>query len=114
MAQVTEVVKIRRRVLAEIARMSFNDTLKDNVRNILDTVVTESGPRYRCCIHKERAVLKERIALALSQPVGTVLEVAAENAAEGQIADMPILTVLPEACDQCPIDKFLVTDACRN
>ena len=30
---------------------------------------TESGPRYRCCIHKERAVLKERIALALSQPI---------------------------------------------
>ncbi|QJW49136.1 4Fe-4S binding protein [bacterium BFN5] len=27
---------------------------------------------------------------------------------------MPIVQVMPIACDQCPIDKFLVTNACRN
>jgi hypothetical protein len=56
MSQVTEVVKIRRKVLSEIARMAFEGSLKDNVEDILQTVVTESGPRYRCCVHKERAV----------------------------------------------------------
>ncbi|SDF11443.1 4Fe-4S dicluster domain-containing protein [Sporolituus thermophilus] len=114
MSQVTEVVKIRRKVLAEVARLAFEGKLQDHVEDILHTVVTEEGPRYRCCVHKERAVLKDRINLALSQPINTDLKVAAQNALEGKIADMPFINVLPEACDRCPIDKFIVTDACRN
>ena len=114
MSQVTEVVKIRRKVLTEIARMAYAGTLTEQVDDILKNVVTDEGPRYRCCVHKERAVLKDRVNLALSQPINTNLYVAAESAMKGQIADLPMITVLPEACDQCPIDKFLVTDACRN
>lgn len=114
MAQVTEVAKIRRKVLAEISRLAFQGQLAENIRKIPKTVVTEEGPRYRCCVHKERAVLKDRINMALSQKVGTALERAAEQALAGKIADIPVLSVLPEACDKCPIDKFMVTDACRN
>lgn len=114
MSQVTEVVKLRRKVLTEIARLTFADELIDNISDILNTVVTEDGPRYRCCIHKERAVLQERIKLALSQPANVSLETAAQNALNGSVADMPIVQVMPIACDQCPIDKFLVTNACRN
>ncbi len=114
MSQVTEVVKIRRKVLTEIARMTFDGSLKDNISDILNTVVTEEGPRYRCCVHKERAVLKDRINMALSQPISSNIQEAAQRALNGEIADLPIVNVLPEACDRCPIDKFLVTDACRN
>lgn len=114
MSQVTELVKLRRKVLTEIARMTFTGELTENVNNILQTVVTEDGPRYRCCVHKERAVLQERIKLALSQPAEALLETAAQNAVDGVVADMPILQVIPTACDQCPIDKFIVTNACRN
>lgn len=114
MSQVTELVKLRRKVLTEIARMTFTGELIENVSNILNTVVTEDGPRYRCCIHKERAVLQERIKLALSQPSDIQLEAAAWQAADGVVAEMPIVQVMPTACDQCPIDKFIVTNACRN
>lgn len=114
MSQVTEVVKIRRKVLSEVARMAFEGNLQENVKDILQSVVTESGPRYRCCVHKERAVLKDRVNLALCQPINTNLTVSAENALTQGAADIPIVSVLPEACDQCPIDKFMVTDACRN
>jgi [FeFe] hydrogenase (group B1/B3) len=114
MAQVTEVTKIRRKVLAETARLAFEGKLEERVSEILQTVVTEDGPRYRCCVHKERAVLLDRINMALSQPIGTDLKEAAQNAMKGEIADLPIINVLPEACDKCPIDKFIVTDACRN
>ena len=114
MAQVTEVTKIRRKVLSELARFAYDGTLKENINSIVYSVVTEDGPRYRCCVHKERAVLKDRINLALSQPIFTPLEEAAQNALEGNRADTPVITIMPEACDQCPIDKFLVTDACRN
>ncbi len=114
MSQVTEVVKIRRKVFAELARMTFAGTLEKDVAAILNTVVTEEGPRYRCCVHKERAVLHNRINLALSQPMTSNIFEAASAAVQGKQSNMPVMNVLPEACDQCPIDKFLVTDACRN
>lgn len=113
-SQVTEVIKLRRKVLVEIARLAFSGDLGVNVGSILNTVVTEDGPRYRCCIHKERAVLNERIKLALSQASGLELVEAAQNALNGSVTDMPIVHVMPIACDACPIDKFLVTNACRN
>lgn len=114
MFQLSEVAKLRRKVLAEISRLTFAGRLATDITEILSTVVTEDGPRYRCCVHKERAVLKDRINLALSQPIGTPLDQAAQAALDGQTADLPVMNVLPEACDRCPIDKFLVTDACRN
>lgn len=114
MSQVTEVVKLRRRVLSEISRLAFLGKLEDNIEEMLTSVVTEDGPRYRCCVHKERAVLKERINLVLAQKSGTNLITAAKEASEGNMSELPVINVLPEACDQCPINKFIVTDACRN
>ncbi len=112
--EVSEVTKIRRKVLAEVSRLALEGSLEENVDTILYSVVHENGPRYRCCVHKERAVLKDRINMALSQPIDTPLDEAARRALAGELADLPVVNVLPEACDRCPIDKFLVTDACRN
>jgi len=115
MAQISEVVKIRRKVLSEIARLAFaNDLDKQNIVEVLDQVVHESGPRYRCCVHKERAVLKDRVKFVMAQPLDVGVTEAANSALQGHIADMPIINIMPEACDQCPIDTFFVTNACRN
>ena len=114
MAKVTGIAKIRRNVLSEIARLTYEGKLQAEIKHIPETVVTEDGVRYRCCVHKERAVLKERIKLILSQSFDIDLKVAAKQALAGKMCDMPIINVMPEACDSCPIDKFIVTDACRN
>lgn len=114
MPQITEVVKIRRKVLAELARLTFSGNLEDHVEEILQTISTENGVRYRCCVHKERAILKQRINVALHQPIGTSLKESASNALAGKKAHLPAVNILPEACDKCPIDRMLVTDACRN
>ena len=97
-----------------MARMTYEGTLQEKIDDILETVVTEQGPRYRCCVHKERAVLKERIKISLSQSLDLSLKEAAANALSGEIVGIPIVNVLPEACDRCPIDKFIVTDACSS
>lgn len=114
MAEVTEVVKLRRRVMSELARMAFQGTLAQEAANILTTAVTEDGPRYRCCIYKERAVLKERIKMALNQDLQQHLSQAVAAAMAGKTVSGPVIQVMPVACDRCPIDKFMVTDACRN
>lgn len=115
MSKITEVTKIRRKVLTEIAKLTISGELdKNNIFNIFDSIVTEDGPRYRCCVHKERAIVKDRVKFILAQPVDIGITEAATNALNGQIADMPILNIIPEACDQCPIDTFFITNACRN
>lgn len=113
--QISESVKLHRKVLTEVARQTVNGTLDTDVESILQTVVSEAGPRYRCCIHKERAVLKNRITLAVGRSVEEDIHEATQKALKGEVLkEAAVLTVLPEACDQCPIDKFIVTDACRN
>lgn len=114
LSQATEVVRIRNKVLEEICKMTYEDRLERDIVSVMDIIVSEEGPRYRCCVHKEKAVLRQRINLTLSQALDITQEEAATAALAGNIEEMPLVRVLPEACDQCPIDKYLVTDACRN
>ena len=114
MSQATEVIKLRRKVLVEVARLAYQGELEEKIQSLLTTIVTEKGPRYRCCVHKERAVLEERIKLALHQSLDRSLTEAAKRASEGKKDVMPNMQVMPIACDECPIDKYFVTNACRN
>ena len=113
--ELTEVTNFRREVLTRISRYAWHDELPERIYDMLDQVVTENTTRVRCCVHKERAVLKNRIGMALGLPMGINIVEAAKIALANPMDDtLPIIDVLPEACDQCPIDKFLVTDACRH
>lgn len=113
--ELTEVTKFRRAVLTGLAKFTWLGSLPEHVYDILYSVVTEDSQRVRCCVHKERAVLKNRINMALGLTVDLNIVEAARRALVDPVnKELPIIDVLPEACDQCPIDKFLVTDACRH
>lgn len=113
--ETTQITNFRRSVLKLIAEYIWQDTLPENVPDILYHVVKDEGTRVRCCVHKERAVLKNRIQMALWQPIGTNLIQAAQNAVTGKFdKTLPVMDVLPDACDACPIDKYYVTDVCRH
>lgn len=114
--ELTETAKLRRMVLTSIARFTLNDQLPERIYDILYRgSVTEDSPRYRCCVHKERAVLKNRIDMAFGLKVGINIIDAAKIALVTPVdTTLPILDVLPVACDQCPIDKYMVTNACRH
>ena len=88
--------------------------MPDHVYDILQEV-REDTPRYRCCVYKERAVLKNRIDMALGQECSSnIIEAAKLTLNEPERTDLPIIDVLPAACDQCPIDAYYVTDMCRH
>jgi [FeFe] hydrogenase (group B1/B3) len=52
----------------------------------------------RCCIYKERAILEERIKLAMG----------------GNKANPNVMEVIDIACDECPMGGYNVTDSCRG
>lgn len=111
----TQVAEFRRGVLRHIAEYTWNDCLPDHIYDILYQTVRDNTPRVRCCVHKERAVLKNRIQMALWQPLGENIINAANAALRGDFdVSLPVVDVLPDACDACPIDKYYVTDLCRH
>lgn len=111
----TQVTEFRRGVLRHIAEYTWHDCLPDHIYDILYQTVRDNTPRVRCCVHKERAVLKNRIQMALWQPLGFNIINAANAALNGEFdRSLPVVDVLPDACDACPIDKYYVTDLCRH
>ncbi len=125
---VSEVIKIRRRVLTEIAKLFFNDKLLEEIDSIPRKLVNDGITHYRCCKYKEMAILKERIKLVLGVRLSDfnkdkrLAEFAEEKIAElSMTSPSPdnkkednIISIIEEACDQCSIEKIVVTNACRN
>ena len=54
----TKVQYIKYKVLREVARLSWDDTLLDNIFDIPKSIVPGPEPFVRCCIYKERAIVQ--------------------------------------------------------
>ncbi len=94
----TKVQYLKYQVLREVARHAWNDTLVENVMDIPRTIVPGNKPTMRCCVYKERAILGERVKLAM-----------------GGNKDNPnVIEVIETACDECPMGGYEVTNACRG
>lgn len=112
--EVTATAKLRRMVLEHLARYTWEGRLTDSVYNILEEV-QENTPRYRCCVYKERAVLKNRIQAGFGVQFGlNIIDAAKYTLTQPERKDLPVVDVLPAACDQCPIERYYVSDACRH
>lgn len=112
--ELTAVAQLRRMVLEHLSRYTWNDNLTEHVYDILQEV-TEETPRYRCCVYKERAVLKNRINMALGQECDmNIINASKLTLATPENKTLPVIDVLPAACDQCPIERYFVTDMCRH
>lgn len=94
----TKVQHLKYKVLREVARQAWNDTLLGNVFEIPKMIVPGKTPTMRCCVYKERAILGERVKIAM-----------------GGDKDNPnVIEVIEIACDECPAAGYEVTDSCRG
>ena len=94
----TKVQYLKYKVLREVARLAWEDRLTENVLSIPKTIVPGNTPTMRCCVYKERAILGERVQLAMGQDIST----------------SRVIEVIEIACDECPAAGFEVTDTCRG
>ena len=92
-------------VLLEICRQAFAGDLDEaEVHARARELVSLSSPRVRCCVYKEREVLRQRVRLSLGQMAS---DTAPYNPRQ-------IVQVIDAACDGCSIRKIRVTDNCRK
>ena len=94
----TKVQHLKYKVLREVARESWNGTLMEHVLDIPKTIVPGTEPTMRCCVYKERAILAERVKIAMG----------------GDKENPNVIEVIEIACDECPVGGFEVTNACRG
>lgn len=94
----TKVQYLKYKVLREVARHAWDDTLLEKVVDIPKIIVPGKTPTMRCCVYKERAILSERIKIAMG----------------GNKENPNIIEVIDIACDECPAAGYEVTDSCRG
>ena len=94
----TKVQHLKYKVLREVARQAWAGTLAENAIDIPKTIVPGKVPTMRCCVYKERAILTERVKIAM-----------------GGNKDNPnVIEVIDIACDECPMGGYEVLSACRG
>ena len=94
----TKVQHLKYKVLREVAKQAWNDTLLENVLEIPKTIVPGKTPTMRCCVYKERAILAERVKIAMG----------------GDTDNPNVIEVIDIACDECPAAGYEVTESCRG
>ena len=94
----TKVQHLKYKVLREVARLAWDGTLFEGMMDIPKKIVPGNEPTMRCCVYKERAILGERVKLAIG----------------GDKENPNIIEVIDIACDECPVGGYEVTNACRG
>lgn len=108
----TQLNKLKHEVLTEVAKLAKENILtKEEIEKIPYRIIKGDKALYRCCVYKERAIVQERAKLASGFLANGDLE-------DGELIDIrpdeQIIYVIEAACDRCPINKYNITDSCRN
>ncbi len=95
----TNVQELKYMVLMELAWQTWRGNDAFSVFNeIANEIVKKEKPPMSCCIYKDRAIVAERIRIALG----------------GNKNDPNVIQVIDIACDECPVAGHVVTDLCRG
>ena len=79
-------------------RFLKGENLEEVIEDIAETIIPGPKPMTRCCIYKERHIIGDRVKIAI------------EPIEEGE----NVIKIIRSACDECPVDRFVVTEACRG
>ena len=95
------VIQIKHDVLYEVAKLAFAGELDEKRDHVALQLIPGPTPRFRCCIYKEREIIRQRVRLA-------------EGKAPGPEDDGNVIQVISSACEDCPISSYTVTENCQN
>lgn len=95
------ILKIKHEVLYEVAKLAWEGKLEEGKDDIPYKMIPGPQAQFRCCIYKEREIIRQRVRLASGLcPTGH--------------DSMNVVQVINAACEECPIASYLVTDNCRK
>lgn len=94
----TRIQYLRYKVLRETARLAWEDKLLEGIMDIPMTIIPGPKPTMRCCVYKERAIIGERVKLAMG----------------GDKENDNVIEVIEIACAECPVGGYEVSRHCMG
>ncbi len=120
MSEEIETKKLKREILVRIIKAFMSDNFEENIR-LIPYKMRPKGSEvpFRCCIYKERAILRSRTIAGLGFAMEdddetTLLSDFAKQALKREKPEAEPLTVLQNACKGCPSARVFVTELCQN
>ena len=98
----SDINDVKQAVLREVAKLAYEDALEEKRDDIPYKLLPGSKPVFRCCVYREREILRQRVRLAEGKYPAAGLK------------NHNIVQVLDSACAECPIQRFVVTDNCQK
>ena len=116
-----ETSHLKREILVRLIKAYLSDNFEENTRLIPYAMRPKNSdvPNYRCCIFKERAILRDRAIAGLGFSIedtddSILLSDLAAKAEQRETPDEHPLTVLTTACKGCVPSRIYVTDLCQG
>jgi [FeFe] hydrogenase (group B1/B3) len=121
MAFVNNTMIIRRELMAKLISLYKENRLIEDIDRIpVDMKPKNAKTRGRCCIYKERAILKYKMLPILGYAIDeeedelTPLSDYARKTIQRTEIKKTILTVVDEACTACVKTNYVVTNLCKG
>lgn len=116
----TNVVEIRQKIFTEVARMAYEGGDYSRIIDLPYKIIPGEVATYRESVFLERAIVEERLRLAIGLPLRDMTEHAPvskgieESAIAEKYYDPPLVNIIKFACHSCPDNEMRVTDACQG
>ncbi|MDD3428787.1 MAG: 4Fe-4S dicluster domain-containing protein [Oscillospiraceae bacterium] len=116
----TSVTDIRRKVFTEIARLAYEGGDYSRIAELPFKIIPGEVASYRDSIFLERAIVGERLRLAIGLPLrpldqqAPISEGINESAIAKKYYDPPLVNIIKFACNACPDNMVKVTDSCQG
>lgn len=92
--------RITNQVLLEVAKLVWENKIEEDRNEIPYHIIPGPKAQFRCCIYREREIIRERVRLA-------------EGLCPSGKDTRNIVQVISSACEGCPIARYVVTDNCQ-
>ncbi len=111
---------IRRNVFTEVARLAYEDGDLSRVDEIPYKMIQGEVAKHRHDVFLERAIVQERLRLALGMnlqsaeeqmPISASIQ---EAATDQKYFEEPLVNIIPFACNACPPKQIRITDSCQG
>lgn len=115
----SSVTDIRRKIFTEIARMAYDGDYSV-IEELPFKIIPGEVATYRESIFLERAIVGERLRLAMGLPLRKIDQhtLLSNGISESAIAEKyyepPLINIIKFACHACPDNIVKVTDACQG
>ena len=95
------IIQIKHEILCEVAKLVFAGKFQAEKDELPYRMMPGPKASYRCCVYKEREIVRQRIRLAEG------------HNPQGARNDL-VVQVVHAACEDCPISRYVVTDNCQK